>query len=68
MDQKQKQLDQFSAIFLLAGYGKRISDVTKDPKCLLKINKKTLLNRNLSILKKLNIKNVTLVLGYKKKK
>ena len=68
MDQKQKKLKQISAIFLLAGYGKRISDVTKDPKCLLKINKKTLLNRNLSILKKLNIKNVTLVLGYKKKK
>ena len=38
--QKQKKLKKLSAIFLLAGFGKRISDVTNNPKCLLKINKK----------------------------
>ena len=39
--QNQKKLDKLSAIFLLAGFGKRISDITNNPKCLLKINKKT---------------------------
>ena len=66
MDQKQNQLNKLSAIFLLAGFGKRISNMTKGPKCLLKINKETLIDKNLNILKRLNIKNVTLVLGYKK--
>ena len=66
MDQKQNQLNKLSAIFLLAGFGKRISNITKDPKCLLKINKETLIDKNLNILKRLNIKDVTLVLGYKK--
>ena len=64
--QKQKKLKKLSAIFLLAGFGKRISDVTNNPKCLLKINKKTLIDRNLNILKKLGIRNVIFVLGYKK--
>ena len=64
--QKQKKLKKLSAIFLLAGFGKRISDVTNNPKCLLKINKKTLIDRNLDILKKLGISNVIFVLGYKK--
>ena len=46
MDQKQNQLNKLSAIFLLAGFGKRISNTTKDPKCLLKINKESLIDKN----------------------
>ena len=64
--QSQKKLDKLSAIFLLAGFGKRISNITNKPKCLLKINKKTLIDRNLNILKKIGIRNVVFVLGYKK--
>ena len=64
--QKQKKLNKISAIFLLAGYGSRISDITNNPKCLLKIKKKTLIDRNLIILKTLGIKNIIFVLGYKK--
>ena len=40
---------------MLAGFGKRISEYTKDPKCLLKINDKTLIERNLTYLKDLGI-------------
>jgi len=58
---------KISAIILLAGDGKRIKNLTKNPKCLLKINNQTIIDRNLGYLKELNIKNVTLVLGYKKK-
>ena len=64
--QNQKKLNKISAVFLLAGFGKRISDITNKPKCLLKINKKTLIDRSLNILKKLGIRNVVFVLGYKK--
>ena len=63
---KKIQSKKISVIFLLAGFGKRISNFTKEPKCLLKINGKTLIERNLSYLKSLKIKNVTMVLGYKK--
>ncbi len=54
------------AIFLLAGFGKRISALTKDPKCLLKINNEKLIVRNLKLLRKYKIKKITIVLGYKK--
>ncbi len=54
------------AIFLLAGFGKRISALTKNPKCLLKINNEKIILRNLRLLRKYNIKNITIVLGYKK--
>ena len=69
MDKKQrnKKLRNPCAIFLLAGFGKRISNITKNPKSLLKINNQTLIYRNLEILKKLKINNIVLVLGYKKK-
>lgn len=52
-------------IILCAGYGKRIG--LEKPKCLLSVNKKTLLNRTLLLLKKNKIKkkNITLALGFK---
>ena len=66
MDKKQSQIVKTSAILLLAGYGKRIASITSNPKCLLKINNQSIIERNLNILKALGIKNVTLVLGFKK--
>ena len=66
MDKTKKQINKTSAVLLLAGYGKRIASITSNPKCLLKINNQSIIERNLDILKELKVKNVTLVLGYKK--
>jgi len=63
MDQK---IIRPHAVYLAAGYGSRISTLTENPKCLLKIAGETLLERSFRIWKTLGITNVTLVLGYKK--
>jgi len=60
--EKKKKL---SAIILVAGSGKRISAYTNKPKCLLKIKKKTLLERNLIFLEKIGFTDVSLVVGFK---
>ena len=57
---------KITAIFLLAGFGKRITKLTNNPKCLLKINEETIIERNLKILKELKIKNDKRVIEYKK--
>ncbi len=57
---------QLSAIILAAGYGSRISDVTNEPKSLLKINHKTLLDWHFDALKQAGIEEVVLVTGYKR--
>lgn len=62
---KIKKINKISVILLLAGYGKRIANITTKPKCLLEINNQSLLSRNLNILRELKVKNITLVLGYK---
>tara|TARA_Y100000591_G_scaffold308284_1_gene308452 strand:- start:2120 stop:2863 length:744 start_codon:yes stop_codon:yes gene_type:complete len=54
-----------SAIILVAGIGKRISDYTKKPKCLLKIKGESLLLRNIRFLRYYGIKNIIIVAGYK---
>ena len=64
MDQKIKNLN---VILLVAGEGKRISNLTKKPKCLLKIGNKTILHKNLFIWKKIGLKKIFVVLGYKSK-
>ena len=57
------------AIILAAGQGKRIPKVTKNkPKCLIKINKISLIERQISFLHKLNINDIIIVKGFKKKK
>ena len=44
------------AIILAAGRGSRLNNITKDkPKCLVEINKKTLLERQIDTFKKSNI-------------
>ena len=52
-------------VLLAAGYGKRIRALTDDPKCLLSIGGKSLLERHLETWKALGVKKVRLVLGYK---
>lgn len=64
---KKKKIKKISAILLLAGFGKRIANITAKPKCLLEINNESILSRNLNIFRRLKIKNVTLVLGFKEK-
>lgn len=57
------------AIILAAGRGTRIPQVTKNkPKCLIKINKKTILERQISFLRKLKIKDIIIIKGFKKNK
>lgn len=56
------------AIILAAGIGKRLRSVIDSPKCLLEINGKTLIQRYLEVLQGVNIKDVVIVVGYKKEK
>lgn len=54
------------AIILAAGMGKRLGKYTKDnTKCMLPVNGEKLIDRTLTILSHLNIKKVTIVIGYK---
>ena len=59
-------MSKLTALILAAGYGSRIADVTTDPKSLLKINDKTLMQWHLESLKKVGITDVVVVTGYKR--
>ncbi|MDO9182796.1 MAG: phosphocholine cytidylyltransferase family protein [Bacteriovorax sp.] len=59
-------MSQLTALILAAGYGSRISDVTTDPKSLLKINDKSLMDWHFEALKAVGIRNVVVVTGYKR--
>lgn len=54
-----------TAVILAAGYGSRISGMTDLPKSLLTLGGKSILQRNLEILKELEVRDVVLVLGFK---
>lgn len=56
------------AIILIAGVGKRLRNITENPKCLLEINGVTLLERYLKALASLGVLDVAMVVGYKKEK
>lgn len=57
-----------NVIILAAGKGTRMNQLTKNkPKCFLKINGKTLIERLLSQLKRLKFKDISIVTGYKSK-
>ena len=56
------------AVILAAGEGSRLSSLTSEPKCLLQINGKTLLQWHLSHLKSLNISEICMVVGYRKER
>ena len=57
---------QRSALILAAGYGSRISDVTTDPKTLLRIKEKTLMDWHFAALKDAGVQRVVVVTGYKR--
>ncbi len=59
-------MSNLTALILAAGYGSRIADVTTDPKCLLKVNGKSLIDWHLQALKNVGIKNIVVVTGYKR--
>ncbi len=53
------------AIILAAGKATRLLPLTKEkPQCLLKVGKKTILERQIEYLKKAGIKNITIITGY----
>jgi choline kinase len=61
-----KTMSSLTALILAAGYGSRISDVTTDPKSLLTVNEKSLMDWHFESLKAVGIKNVVVVTGYKR--
>ena len=57
------------AIFIAAGQGSRLGKLTKDlPKSLIKINGKSIIERQILLLRKNNIDDIIIVTGYKKEK
>lgn len=59
-------MSNLTALVLAAGYGSRIADITTDPKSLLKVCGKPLMDWHLQSLKKVGIKKLVVVTGYKK--
>ena len=61
-------LSKYSIVLLSAGVGRRLkTNGKKNPKCLLRIKKKTLIENLLNILKKRKAKKITIIVGYKKR-
>jgi len=57
------------AIFIAAGEGSRLENLTKDlPKPLVDINGKSIIERQIALLRKNNVNDVVVVTGYKKEK
>lgn len=56
------------SVILVAGIGKRLRDTTPDPKCLLKIGNLALLERYFRALERLDIRDLVIVVGYKKER
>ena len=56
----------YTALILAAGYGSRIADVTDQPKSLLNVNGKPLMDWHFEAWKSVGIRNVVVVTGYKR--
>ena len=57
---------KLKAILLVAGEGRRLRPYTLDrPKCLVEINEKSLIDRQIEILESEGINNIVLIGGYK---
>ena len=57
------------SIIIAAGLGRRLNPLTKTrPKSLLPIGKQTILERQINIYKSLGIRNINIIVGYKKNK
>ena len=61
-----KSMSGLTALILAAGYGSRIADVTTNPKSLLTIKEKTLMDWHFESLAAVGIKDVVVVTGYKR--
>ncbi len=58
-----------NAIILAAGLGLRLNPITQDiPKCMIKINNVSIIERSISIIKKYGIEKIIIVLGFQSKK
>ncbi|MBL6765231.1 MAG: NTP transferase domain-containing protein [Verrucomicrobiae bacterium] len=57
---------EHTAVVLLAGYGSRLSGLTRDPKSLLKVGDRSILKRHLAAFRRLGFRRVVLVVGYRK--
>ena len=59
---------KYSVVLLSAGIGRRLGKLgTSSPKCLLKVNNITLIENIISNLQKRNVKEISIILGYKSK-
>jgi len=57
------------AIFIAAGKGSRLGNITKDlPKPLVDVNSKSIIERQILLLRKNNVNDIVIVTGYKKEK
>ena len=57
------------AIILAAGMGKRLKELTRNnTKCMVKVNGKTLIERMLAQLDRLNLSRIVIVIGYEGQK
>ena len=57
------------AIFIAAGEGSRLGNLTKDlPKPLVDVNGKSIIERQISLLRKNNVNDIVVITGYKKEK
>ena len=57
------------AIFVAAGSGSRLGNITKDlPKPLVDVNGKSIIERQISLLRKNNVNDIVVITGYKKEK
>lgn len=59
-------MSSLTALILAAGYGSRIADVTTNPKSLLTIKEKSLMDWHFESLAAVGIKDVVVVTGYKR--
>lgn len=69
VNKKTQKVPIDKAVILAAGIASRLRPLTKDtPQCLLKIDKKTILEHQLQNLRESGIQNITIVIGYKANK
>ena len=65
---KVTNLSNYSIVLLSAGIGRRLGALGKKyPKCLLKINNKTLIELLINNLKKRKVRYISMIVGYKSK-
>lgn len=65
-EEETKAMSGITALILAAGYGSRIADVTTNPKSMLPINERSLMDWHFDSLAKVGIKDVVVVTGYKR--